>query len=156
MSNIKKLNTIKVILFLICLSVYLFICFYFVLPECLKVWYPAGVNEFVFCFLLPPALSFIIYYLHKLNSIVITLTVSFICFILLLVWFGVNFFFRFFTTPHMIFRDCVQLLNVLANLTGTSYETINVLIFCLIGPVIFILMAYKIYSLNKRLNSYLS
>lgn len=37
-----------------------------------------------------------------------------------------------------IFNLCVYFLSRLADLFGTSYEVINVWIFCIIGPVIFL------------------
>ncbi|RPI17429.1 MAG: hypothetical protein EHM58_09370 [Ignavibacteriae bacterium] len=144
----------KIFIWLSSLTVYLFICFYFVLPECLKVWYPAGTNEFIFCFLLPPGLGIVIYVMYRVKSIPITIVVSLMGLISLLAWFGPKYFFQFFTSPKWIFWDCVHLINVFANLTGTSYETINVLIFCLFGPVIFMFMAYKIFSLKKQLKIY--
>ena len=36
-----------------------------------------------------------------------------------------------------IFDLCVDLLNWLADLFGCTYEEINVLIFCVLGPIIF-------------------
>jgi LPXTG cell wall anchor motif len=36
------------------------------------------------------------------------------------------------------FDLCVDILNVLARLTGTTYEEINVIIFVIVGPLMFL------------------
>jgi hypothetical protein len=60
-----------------------------------------------------------------------------------------------------IFRYCVLFLIWLADEFGVTYEQINVVIFCLIEPVIFIIMVVIIYKqrkiikkINKANNTY--
>lgn len=36
-----------------------------------------------------------------------------------------------------IFDRCVDLLNWMADLAGCTYEEINVIIFCVLGPILF-------------------
>jgi hypothetical protein len=43
-----------------------------------------------------------------------------------------------------IFDKCVQLLLWLAGITGMTYKEINVVIFCIIEPIIFIYLIYKL------------
>jgi hypothetical protein len=50
-----------------------------------------------------------------------------------------------------IFNLCVQLLILLGNITGTGYVGINVIIFCIIEPIVFVLMAYVIYRQWKKI-----
>lgn len=52
-----------------------------------------------------------------------------------------------------IFDLCVHLLLYLAEITGLSYEEINVIIFCFIGPVVFVLQWVYIIVLRRRLNA---
>jgi hypothetical protein len=148
----SKHSVLNIIILVAVIIVYYVLAFLIFLPQCLIVWYPAGVNEFIFCFILPPIVIAIIYLLYKIKSKIITSIVTFICFIAILAWFGPNFFFRFFTRAHMIFQDCVNLLNVLSNVFGLSYEAINVLIFCLFEPMVFIIMLYVIIKQRKIIN----
>ena len=49
-----------------------------------------------------------------------------------------------------LFKMCVELLIWLANMTGTTYEEINVIIFIIIGPIIFSLVVlYSIFITYK-------
>lgn len=49
-----------------------------------------------------------------------------------------------------LFYMCVELLAWLANITGTTYEEINVIIFIIIGPIIFSLVVlYSIFITYK-------
>ena len=47
-----------------------------------------------------------------------------------------------------IFDLCVDLLNWLADLFGCTYEEINVFIFCVLGPIIF--MAIVVDNIRLR------
>ena len=52
-----------------------------------------------------------------------------------------------------LFNMCVELLVWLAYLTGTSYVEINVIIFIIIGPIIFsLLVMYSIFITYKYRN----
>jgi hypothetical protein len=50
-----------------------------------------------------------------------------------------------------IFNLCVKLLEDLARIFGITYEEINVLIFCIIGPVIFIIQILLIIKLKRQI-----
>ena len=51
-----------------------------------------------------------------------------------------------------IFIACVDLLIWLARLTGTTYEEINVIIFVVLEPIVFLLLIGYIVILRKRLS----
>ena len=58
-----------------------------------------------------------------------------------------------------LFYWCVELLLWLAYMTGTTYEEINVIIFIIVGPIIFsllvmysIFITYKYQKLKKDLD----
>ncbi|RPI18492.1 MAG: hypothetical protein EHM58_05405 [Ignavibacteriae bacterium] len=53
-----------------------------------------------------------------------------------------------------IFQWCVDILNFLAGIFGTDYYTINIIIFCVVGPLVFIYMAYIIYKQRKLIHSH--
>ena len=53
-----------------------------------------------------------------------------------------------------IFSFCVKLLNFLAEITGLSYQAVNVWIFCIILPAVLILMVVRIMVLNNRVEYY--
>lgn len=145
-------STIKPIIALLILA-YLFIVFKVFLPQCLIVWYPLGVNEFIFCFILPPAILGLILMLKKLKSLIIKLITIFISIISFGAWFGPERFLRFITSPDWIFWDCVMLLHVLCNVFGLSYMAINVIIFCLVEPSIFLIMLLIIIRQHKTISS---
>jgi len=50
-----------------------------------------------------------------------------------------------------IFNACVAFLLDFAHLLGTDYKTINVVIFCILEPIIFILMVIWIVRLKRKL-----
>jgi hypothetical protein len=50
-----------------------------------------------------------------------------------------------------IFNLCVKLLEDLARIFGITYEEINVLIFCIIGPVIFMIQILLIIKLKRQI-----
>jgi hypothetical protein len=43
-----------------------------------------------------------------------------------------------------IFRLCFHFLHALADITGLSYEAVNVIIFVFIGPAVFLTLAYRV------------
>jgi hypothetical protein len=51
-----------------------------------------------------------------------------------------------------IFIACADLLIWLAHLTGTTYEEINLIIFVVLGPIVFLLLIGYIVFLRKRLS----
>jgi hypothetical protein len=52
-----------------------------------------------------------------------------------------------------IFDLCVKLLEWLADLTGRTYEEINVIIFVVLEPIVFLMLIGYIVILRKRLSS---
>lgn len=54
----------------------------------------------------------------------------------------------------VVFNLCVQLLILLGKIIGISYVQINVIIFCIVEPIVFLIMAYIIYKQWKKLKSY--
>lgn len=52
-----------------------------------------------------------------------------------------------------IFQACVDLLNYLAKQFGLSYVQINVIIFCIIEPIVFIWMLVIIIKQKRQIKS---
>lgn len=52
-----------------------------------------------------------------------------------------------------IFDQCVALLVSLAKLLGITYEEINVIIFCIIWPILFIIQFIYIIILRKKIKA---
>lgn len=55
-----------------------------------------------------------------------------------------------------VFRLCVVLLNYMADLFGITYVQVNVIIFCLLMPLVFFIMLYIIIrqrAVIKKLNT---
>jgi len=52
-----------------------------------------------------------------------------------------------------IFNGCVDLLNYLAKEFGLTYVQINVIIFCIIEPIVFIWMIIIIIKQKKQIKS---
>ena len=50
-----------------------------------------------------------------------------------------------------IFHLCVIFLREIADFFGTTYEIVNVMIFCIFGPVIFIIMFLYILHLKRKI-----
>ena len=53
-----------------------------------------------------------------------------------------------------VFDLCVKLLVKIAELTGTTYKTVNVIIFCVIMPVAFIALLAMLYNAKKDVARY--
>ena len=53
-----------------------------------------------------------------------------------------------------IFDLCVKLLVKIAELTGTTYKTVNVIIFCVLIPIAFILLFMMYYNAKKDVERY--
>jgi len=53
-----------------------------------------------------------------------------------------------------IFDLCVKLLQSIAEITGTSYKFVNVMIFCVLGPIVFFILLFRIHGLKKEHTKY--
>lgn len=53
-----------------------------------------------------------------------------------------------------IFDLCVKLLVKIAELTGMTYKTVNVIIFCVLGPAAFIVLLIMYYNVKKDVARY--
>lgn len=53
-----------------------------------------------------------------------------------------------------IFDLCVKLLVKIAEVTGTTYKTVNVIIFCVLGPLAFVLLFIMYYNKVKDVERY--
>ncbi len=53
-----------------------------------------------------------------------------------------------------IFDLCVKLLVKIAEVTGTTYKTVNVIIFCVLGPSAFIILLIMYYNARKDVTRY--
>ena len=52
-----------------------------------------------------------------------------------------------------VFDDCVNILIYLSKQTHTTYKEINVIIFCIIEPIVFFGMLYMILKQRNQLNN---
>jgi len=52
---------------------------------------------------------------------------------------------------NIIFEICVAILIQLAAMTGFTYREINVIIFCIMMPILFVVMAYIIYRQHRKI-----
>lgn len=52
---------------------------------------------------------------------------------------------------HKVFAACVKIMMVFSHVTGIGYKEINVIIFCIIEPIIFFIMCYIIWKQSKLL-----
>ena len=53
----------------------------------------------------------------------------------------------------LIFNICVQLLTIIGNLLGLTYREINILIFCVLEPIAFIIMLIIIVKQHQNLKN---
>ena len=53
-----------------------------------------------------------------------------------------------------IFDLCVKLLVKIAELTGTTYKTVNVIIFCVLVPLAFVLLLIMYFNKKKDVERY--
>ena len=49
-----------------------------------------------------------------------------------------------------VFQICVDVLNIIAKITGLTYVEVNVIIFCMIWPAFTIFLIYKAYFQNRK------
>jgi len=54
------------------------------------------------------------------------------------------------TFINLLFSFCVNVMIYLGHLLGISYQAVNIYIFCIIGPMVFLLMLRKII-IQKRI-----
>ena len=52
---------------------------------------------------------------------------------------------------NQVFYDCVDLLELTAAIFNTTYEIVNVWIFCIIWPILFVLLIARNIYLKRRL-----
>ena len=50
-----------------------------------------------------------------------------------------------------VFDLCVKALEILAKAAGMSYEEVNIWIFCVIEPVVFVVMLFMIIRMHYKL-----
>ena len=50
-----------------------------------------------------------------------------------------------------VFYKCVDVLDYLANLLSMSYEEINVWIFCIIGPIVFLGLLFLVIFQRREI-----
>ena len=53
-----------------------------------------------------------------------------------------------------VFDQSVRLLQIASELLRITYQELNVWIFLIIEPIVFVILVIKIYLLNKKLNNY--
>jgi len=53
-----------------------------------------------------------------------------------------------------VFDQSVRLLQLISEELGITYQELNVWIFLIIEPIVFVILVIKIYLLNKKLNNY--
>lgn len=49
-----------------------------------------------------------------------------------------------------VFSFCVDLLVNIAYILGISYEELNVILFCIINPIVILFLIYKAYFSKRR------
>ena len=55
-----------------------------------------------------------------------------------------------------IFNLCVEVLMWAAALIGCTYKEINVVIFCIIEPIVFLILIVRNYQLNRTITRFKS
>ena len=53
-----------------------------------------------------------------------------------------------------VFDQSVRLLQIASEKLGMTYQELNVWIFLIIEPIVFVILLIKIYFLTKKLNNY--
>ena len=53
-----------------------------------------------------------------------------------------------------VFDQSVRFLQLVSELLGMTYQELNVWIFLIIEPIVFVILLIKIYLLTKKLNNY--
>ncbi len=53
-----------------------------------------------------------------------------------------------------VFDQSVRLLQLISEELGMTYQELNVWIFLIIEPIVFVILLIKIYLLTKKLNNY--
>jgi hypothetical protein len=52
----------------------------------------------------------------------------------------------------LLFSLCVNVMIVLGHFLGISYQAVNIYIFCILGPIVFLLMLRKIIIQKRIIN----
>ena len=53
-----------------------------------------------------------------------------------------------------VFDQSVRLLQLVSEELGMTYQELNVWIFLIIEPIVFVILLIKIYLLNNKINNY--
>lgn len=53
-----------------------------------------------------------------------------------------------------VFDQSVRLLQIASELLGITYQELNVWIFLIIEPIVFVILVIKIYLLTYKINNY--
>ena len=53
-----------------------------------------------------------------------------------------------------VFEQSVRFLQLASEQLGVTYQELNVWIFLIIEPIVFVILVIKIYLLTKKLNNY--
>ena len=53
-----------------------------------------------------------------------------------------------------VFDQSVRLLQLISEELGMTYQELNVWIFLIIEPIVFVILLIKIYLLNNKINNY--
>ena len=53
-----------------------------------------------------------------------------------------------------VFDQCVRFLQLVSKLLGMTYQELNIWIFLIIEPIVFVILLIKIYLLTKKLKIY--
>jgi hypothetical protein len=53
-----------------------------------------------------------------------------------------------------VFDQSVRFLQLVSKLLGMTYQELNVWIFLILEPIVFVILLIKIYLLTKKLNNY--
>ena len=53
-----------------------------------------------------------------------------------------------------VFDQCVRFLQLVSKLLGMTYQELNIWIFLIIEPIVFVILVIKIYLLTYKINNY--
>ena len=53
-----------------------------------------------------------------------------------------------------VFDQCVRFLQLVSKLLGMTYQELNVWIFLIFEPIVFVILVIKIYLLTYKINNY--
>lgn len=55
---------------------------------------------------------------------------------------------------NLFYKECRLLVKIFANMFGMTYETFNIVIFCIIGPIFGFILLYIIYKQYSKIKLY--